>query len=91
MKKVVVITVSVLLAIGIMFYLLIANSKRSTHMHFTNRSGVLENVIYYSARSSETASHHDCDGNFAEMRDDLYEIHLKLWREKYQGEKTPSP
>ena len=79
-----------LLAIGIMFYVLIANSKRLTHMHFSTQFGGPKNVVYYSAKPSETASQHDCDGKFAEMRDDLYETHLKLWQEKYGGEKARS-
>lgn len=90
MKKALLLTGSVLLAIGIMFYVLVANSQRSTHMHFSSRAGVLKNVVYYSAKPSETGSQHECDGKFAEMRDDLYETHLKLWQEKYGGGKAGS-
>jgi hypothetical protein len=83
MKKALLVTASVLLAVGIMFYVLIANSDRSTHIHFSTRGGVLKNVVYYSTNSPETASQHDCDGQFVEMRDDLYGTHQQLWREKY--------
>lgn len=90
MKKGLIITASVLLAMGILFYILIANSERSTHLHFTTRGGVFKNVVYYSAKPPEIASQHTCDGKFAEMRDDLYETHRKLWREKYGGEAAGS-
>ena len=90
MKKALLVTAAVFLAIGIMFYVLITHSSRATHMHFTTRGGVFKNVVYYSIKPSETASQHDCDGKFADMRDDLYEIHLKLWQEKYGGEKARS-
>ncbi len=83
MKKALLVTALVLLAVGIMFYMLIANSNRSTHIHFSTRGGVLKNVVYYSANPSEAPSQHDCDGRFVEMRDDLYETHQQLWQEKY--------
>ncbi len=83
MKKALLITASLLLAVGIMFYVLIANSDRSTHIHFSTRGGVLKNVVYYSANPPETPSQHDCDGRFVEMRDDLYETHQQLWQENY--------
>ncbi len=83
MKKALLVTASVLLAVGIMFYVLIANSDRSTHIHFSTRGGVLKNVVYYSANPPETPSQHDCDGRFVEMRDDLYETHQQLWQENY--------
>ncbi len=86
MKKALLVTASVLLAVGIMFYVLIATSNRLTHIHFSNRGGVLKNVVYYSANPPETSSQHDCDGQFAEMRDDLYETHHQLWQEKYGRE-----
>ncbi len=86
MTKALLVTASVLLAVGIMFYVLIANSTRSTHIHFSNRGGVLKNVVYYSANPPETPSQHDCDSQFTEMRDDLYETHQQLWQEKYGGE-----
>ncbi len=83
MKKALLVTASVLLAVGIMFYVLITNTDRSTHIHFSTRGGVLKNVVYYSANRPETASRHACDGEFTEMRDDLYETHQRLWQEKY--------
>lgn len=83
MKKALLVTASLLLAVGIMFWVLIANSQRSTHIHFSNRGGALKNVVYYSARPPELPSVHDCDGRFTEMRDDLYETHRQLWQEKY--------
>ncbi len=86
MKKALLVTACVLLAVGIMFYVLIANSNRSTHIHFTTRGGVFKNVVYYSATPPENASEHDCDDQFTEMRDDLYETHQQLWQEKYPGE-----
>ena len=86
MKKGLIVTASVLLAMGILFYVLIANSERSTHLHFTTREGAFKNVVYYSDKPPELPSQHTCDGKFAEMRDDLYETHLKLWREKYGGD-----
>ncbi len=86
MKKALVVTACVLLAVGIMFYVLIANSNRSTHIHFSTRGGVFKNVVYYSAKPPENASQHDCDDQFTEMRDDLYETHQQLWQEKYGGE-----
>jgi hypothetical protein len=90
MKKAFIITASVFLAMGILFYILIANAQRSTHLHFTTRGGAFKNVVYYSAQAPEIASLHTCDGKFAEMRDDLYETHLKLWREKYDGDAADS-
>ncbi len=86
MKKALLVTLCVLLAVGIMFYVLIANSNRSTHIHFTTRGGVFKNVVYYSPTPPENASQHDCDDQFTEMRDDLYETHQQLWQEKYGGE-----
>ena len=83
MKKALLVTASVLLAVGIMFYVLIANSNRSTHIHFTTRGGVFKNVVYYSDKPPENASAHDCDEQFTEMRDDLYGTHQQLWQEKY--------
>ncbi len=91
MKNGLIITASVLLVMGVLFYVLIANAERSTHLHFTTRGGVFKNVVYYSTRSPEIASQHTCDGKFAEMRDDLYGTHLKLWREKYGGEAAGTP
>ena len=90
MKKALIITASVLLAMGILFYILIANAQRLTHLHFTTRGGVFKNVVYYSPKAPEIASLHTCDGRFAEMRDDLYATHLELWREKYDGEAAGS-
>ena len=83
MRKALVVTASVLLAVGIMFYVLIANSNRPNHIHFSTRGGVLKNVVYYSANPPETPAQHDCDGQFTEMRDDLYPTHQQLWQEKY--------
>ena len=83
MKKALLIMASVLLAVGIMFYVLIANSNRPNHIPFSTRGGVLKNVVYYSTKPPETPAQHDCDGQFTEMRDDLYETHQRLWREKY--------
>ncbi len=83
MKKALLVTASVLLAVGIMFYVLIANSNRPTHIHFTTRGGAFKNVVYYSTKPPENAPQHDCDGQFTEMRDDLYETHQQLWQEKY--------
>ncbi len=83
MKKALLVTASVLLAVGIMFWVLIANSNRPTHLHFSTRGGVLKNVVYYSPNPPESPFQHDCDGRFAEMRDDLYETHQQLWQEKY--------
>jgi hypothetical protein len=85
MKKGLIITASIVLVIGVLFYALIANSERSTHLHFTTRGGVFENVVYYSAKAPEIASQHTCDGKFAEMRDDLYGTHRNLWQEQYGG------
>jgi len=90
MKKALLITASVILAIGVMVYVLIANSQRSSHMHFTTRGGVLKNVVYYSASRPERASQHQCDGKFADMVDDLYQTHLKLWQQKYGREEPDS-
>ncbi|MEE8349181.1 MAG: hypothetical protein V3R94_06410 [Acidobacteriota bacterium] len=90
MKKAFIIAALGLLAMGILFYILIANSERSTHLHFTTRGGVFKNVVYYSATPPEFPSQHTCDGKFAEMRDDLYETHLQLWREKYDPEAVGS-
>ncbi len=86
MKKGLIITASILVTMGILFYVLIAKSERSTHLHFTTREAAFKNVVYYSAKPPEFPSQHTCDGKFAEMRDDLYETHLKLWREKYGGD-----
>ena len=83
MKKLLIVTVVVIVAIGIMIYVLIANLQRSSHMHFTTRGSVLKNVVYYSDRSPEKALQHQCDGRYADMIDDLYETHLKLWKDKY--------
>jgi len=69
MKKALLVTASVFLAVGIMFYVLIANSNRPNHIHFSTRGGVLKNVVYYSANPPETPAQHDCDGQFTEMRD----------------------
>ena len=49
MKKALLVTASVLLAMGILFYILIANTEHSTHLHFTTRERVFKNVVYYSA------------------------------------------
>ncbi len=81
---------SVLLGMGILFYALIANSERSTHLHFTTRGGIFRNVVYYSAQAPENADQHTCDGKFAEMRDDLYATHRNLWQEKYGGKTAGS-
>ena len=86
MKRALLGAAAVLLAAGAMFYVLISNQERATHMHFTNRGGALRNVVYYSDTPPETAALHTCDGKFADMREDLYETHLKLWLEKYGGE-----
>lgn len=83
MKKLLIVTVVVIVTIGIMIYVLIANLQRSSHMHFTTRGAVLKNVVYYSDRSPEKALQHQCDGRYADMIDDLYETHLKLWKDKY--------
>lgn len=83
MKKALGVTAAVLLAIGIMFYVLITNSERSSHMHFSTRGGVLTDIVYYTNNPPESASQHECDGKFSDMGDDLYETHLRLWREKY--------
>ena len=83
MKKFLIVTVVVIVTIGIMIYVLIANLQRSSHMHFTTRGAVLKNVVYYSDRSPEKALQHQCDGRYADMIDDLYETHLKLWKDKY--------
>ena len=83
MKKLLIVTVVVIVTIGIMIYVLIANLQRSSHMHFTTRGAVLKNVVYYSDRSPEKALQHQCDGRYADMIDDLYETHLKLWTDKY--------
>ncbi len=83
MKKALLVTASVLLAVVIMFWVLIANSNRPTHIHFSTRGGVLKNVVYYSPNPPESPFQHDCDGRFTEMRDDLYETHQQLWQEKY--------
>ena len=85
MKKAFLIISALLLAMGVMFYTLITNQEHPSHMHFTNQGGALRNVVYYSQSPPERASTHSCDGNFAEMREDLYEIHLGLWQEKYRG------
>ncbi len=90
MKRVLVGTVFVILAMGVMFYVLIEQSQELTHIHFTTRGGVLKNVVYYSARAPETPSEHECDGRFADMRDDLYGTHLKLWQKKYEAETAQS-
>ncbi len=37
MKKALLVTASVLLAVGIMFYVLIANANRPNHIHFSTR------------------------------------------------------
>jgi hypothetical protein len=86
MKRVLVGTAFVILAMGVMFYVLIDQAQEVTHIHFTTRGGVLKNVVYYSPRPAETPSEHECDGRFADMRDDLYETHLELWKEKYGAE-----
>lgn len=86
MAKGLTITVSVLLAVGLMFYVLISNSSRSTHMHFSTQGGVLRGVVYYSAKSPEQAIEHTCDDKFVDMPIHLYEAHLKLWRENYGEE-----
>ena len=83
MKKLLIVTVVVIVTIGIMIYVLIANLQRSSHMHFTTRGAVLKNVVYYSDRSPEKALQHQCDGRYADMIDDLYETHLQLWKDKY--------
>ena len=90
MKKALIITASVLLTLGILFYILISNSARSTRLHFTTRGGVFKNTVYYSAKPPETAAQHTCDGKFAEMRDDLYETHFRLWQEQYGGKAVGS-
>ena len=90
MKKALIITASVLLTLGLLFYILITNSERSTHLHFTTRGGVFKNTVYYSAQPPETAAQHTCDGKFAEMRDDLFETHFRLWQEQYGGKAAGS-
>ncbi len=83
MKKLLIVMAVIIVTIGIMIYVLIANLQRSSHMHFTNRGGVLKNVVYYSDRRPEKGLQHQCDGRYADMIDDLYETHLKLWKDKY--------
>ena len=85
MKTALLVIASVFLAIGIMFYVLMTNSERPTHIHFSTQFGGPENVVYYSVKPPEIVSQHECDGKFTDMRDDLYETHLKLWQEKYGG------
>ena len=90
MKKALGIISSLLLAIGIMFYVLITNSERNSHMHFSTRGGVLTNIVYYTNKPPESPSQHECEGNFADMGDDLFETHARLWREKYGIGNSPS-
>ena len=85
MKTALLVMASVFLAMGIIFYVLITNSERLTHMHFSTQFGAFENVVYYTAKPPEIVSQHDCDGKFTDMRNDLYETHLELWQEKYGG------
>ena len=85
MKTALLVMASVFLAIGIMFYVLITNSERPTHMHFSTQFGGPENVVYYSAKPPEIVSQHNCDGKFTDVGDNLYETHVKLWQEKYGG------
>lgn len=73
-----------LLFVGLVFFQLIKSSDSVSHIHFTTRAGVLKNVVYYSSLAPETAEQHQCDGEFAEMMDHLYETHLQLWQEQYQ-------
>ena len=80
-----VVTACVLLAVGGMCYVLINNSTRATHMHFSTDGGLLENVVYYSSAPPEAASQHECDGTFADMPDHLYPTQVIQWREKHSG------
>ena len=83
MQRGLVITAIVILGMVVLFYMLIANSEHPTHIHFTTRQGAFKNIVYYSSNPVEIPSQHTCDGKFVEMRDDLYETHLKLWKDKY--------
>ncbi|MBI4444513.1 MAG: hypothetical protein HY645_01285 [Acidobacteria bacterium] len=70
------------LAVAAMFYVLIQNAERATHIHFMSRGGVLTKVIYYSEKPPQ-GTEHACDGNFAEMPDHLYEAQLERWEDQY--------
>ena len=76
----------ILVAVGVMFYVLIANTTRATHMHFSTRGGVLKGIVHYSAQPPELASSHRCDGKFADMADHLYPVHVQRWQDKFAGD-----
>lgn len=90
MKRTVIGTLVVLTGMAVMFYFLITDAERMSHIHFTTQEGSLRNVIYYSDKAPERPPQHDCDGRFTDMRDDLYGIQLRIWQSKYGGEKPRS-
>ncbi len=63
MKEGLIVTASALLTMGVLFYVLIANSERSPHLHFTTREGAFKNVGFYSAKPPELPSQHTCDAS----------------------------
>jgi hypothetical protein len=90
MKRTLIGTLVVLTAMAVMFYFLITDAERVSHIHFTTQEGVLRNVIYYSAQTPEGPAQHDCDGSFTDMRDDLYGTQLRIWQGKYAGDRPRS-
>ena len=86
MRSGLLITGVILVAVGVMFYVLIANATRASHMHFSTRGSVLEGIVYYSKQPPEMGSSHRCDGKFADMADHLYPVHVKRWQDKFTGE-----
>ena len=85
MKATVLIGATVFLVVAIMFYALITNTTKASHIHFSTRGGVLKGILYYSKKLPEPASEHRCDGKFADMADHLYPVQLERWENKYAG------
>lgn len=83
MKKAVIVLAFVAVGVALLFFFSLQHATVPTHIHFTARDGALTAVLYTSEKGPQPVPAHDCDRQFTEMPEHLYEVHLERWKQRH--------